>query len=90
MPQTKAVEQFNAKAQPSINLCGCMGQMVLPGQPQCTGDNWDELKRYPVCPCAMQWVEEVDGSFYRIQVDETGAGVDAVCLGPVGGPYTLD
>lgn len=47
-------------------------------------------KRYPVCPCCMKWVEEVDGNFYRILVDrspEHGVRHSAVLMGPVGGPY---
>lgn len=43
------------------------------------------IKRYPVCPCAMAYVEEVDGGYYRIR--QSGGEYTAEYLGPVGGPY---
>lgn len=45
--------------------------------------------RYPVCPCAMSYVEEVDGQFYKIIENRSPDGIthQAILLGPVGGPY---
>lgn len=85
-----AVRQFIARYVPSSNACGCMGPQALPGEPQCDGTNWDAIKRYPACPCRMDFYEIVAGSFYRIvsEKKETSIEYRAYCVGPVGGPYT--
>lgn len=46
----------------------------------------------PVCACAMAFVEEVDGSYYKISEHRSPDGVThtAKLLGPVGGPYVSD
>lgn len=46
---------------------------------------------YPVCPCAMQYVMEVDRVFYQIKEHRSPDGIThtAVELGPVGGPYKI-
>jgi hypothetical protein len=43
----------------------------------------------PVCPCAMAYVEEVNGFFYMIIEHRSPDGIThtAKNLGPVGGPY---
>ncbi len=45
--------------------------------------------RYPVCPCAMLYVSEVEGRFYRVDEHRSPDGIahTATDLGPVGGPY---
>lgn len=44
---------------------------------------------YPVCPCMMKYVSEVDGRFYNVVEHRSPDGIThtAVDLGPVGGPY---
>jgi hypothetical protein len=88
-PQQTAIEQFLSKPFPVPTACGCMGPSALPGQPQCNGANWEEIKREPYCPCAMKWVEEVDGDYYQIHEVRvlTGKTYSATLIGPVGGPY---
>lgn len=46
----------------------------------------------PACRCAMQYVELVNGVYYRIYEHRSPDGIThtAFCLGPRGGPYTLD
>lgn len=44
---------------------------------------------YPECPCGMRNVEEVEGFFIKVNEIRTTEGIklDAILLGPVGGPY---
>lgn len=44
---------------------------------------------YPLCPCQMKYVEEVDGVFYRIITHRSPDGITHSTeeLGPRGGPY---
>jgi hypothetical protein len=53
IPEQKAIDQFMQRSHlPHSSPCGCMG-------PQ--GDE-------PLCPCAMQWTEVVDGDIYQITI----------------------
>lgn len=87
----KAIYQFLSKPTPLVEACGCLGQGRLPGQED---KPWNEAKLYPICPCAMQYVEEVNGRFYRIFEDRISSPdtitFTARYLGPVGGPYLYD
>lgn len=84
--EEKAIRQFTSKPSPTPSICACMGPQPLPGEED---KPYLEAKRTPVCGCAMQWVEEVDGYFYRVLPDYQG-GHTATLLGPVGGPYLCD
>jgi hypothetical protein len=44
---------------------------------------------YPVCPCAMSYVSEVEGNFYQVHTHRSHNGITYTTelLGPVGGPY---
>jgi hypothetical protein len=88
-PEQKAIRQHLSKPEPCLGMCGCMGPMALPGQPQCDGKNWDQIKREPLCPCAMSYVEIVDDQYYRINTNRSADGIthSATLLGPIGGPY---
>ena len=57
-----AVRQHLSKPRPFEHPCGCLG-------PQ--GND-------PVCPCAMAWVEKVNGQWYQIVENRTPNGVDIV------------
>lgn len=55
----QAVKQWLSKPAPYQSACGCMGP--LPGE--------------PLCPCAMKWVENVDGFWYKITERRSSNGV---------------
>jgi ribosomal protein L7/L12 len=46
---------------------------------------------YPVCPCKMQEVVELDGRFYKITEHRSPDGITHTAddIGPIGGPYTI-
>lgn len=54
-----AIRQHLSKARPESEACGCMG-------PQ-----WGQ----PLCPCRMNWVEEVNGKYYQIHEHRSLDGV---------------
>lgn len=54
-----AIKQHLAKPRPIESACGCMG-------PQ--GSD-------PVCPCLMQWCENVNGTWYRIDEIRSADGI---------------
>jgi hypothetical protein len=85
--EQKAIRQFLSKPAPSSWPCGCMGTQPLPGQDP--NLDYNSMKFTPVCGCAMSWVEEVEGRFYKILESRSADGIthSAVDLGPVGGPY---
>lgn len=85
-PEDRAVKQFLARPSPTPTICGCMGPRPLPGQ---ENKPYEEAKRTPLCGCAMRWVEEVDGFYYRVLTDYEGRHT-VTPLGPVGGPYLVD
>lgn len=58
-PEQQAVEQWLSKPAPFPVACGCMGPR--------NGE--------PVCPCAMKWVEKVDGQWYQITDCRHPAGI---------------
>lgn len=57
--EQRAIRQHLSKPAPMMNPCGCMG-------PQ--DDD-------PVCPCAMRYVEKVDGVWYRVEEHRSPDGV---------------
>lgn len=94
-PEQQALYNFLSKPAPALNACGCMGPQLLPGETTTGADGYTDLalyataKRYPVCPCAMQFVEEVEGRYYAIEEHRAGGRIEHIVtdLGPVGGPY---
>jgi hypothetical protein len=58
-PEQEAIKQWLSKPYPSASACGCMG-------PQ---------RNEPACPCAMRWVELVEGNYYRIRENRSPDGV---------------
>ena len=58
-PEQQAVEQHLSKPAPITNACACVGRQ-----------NDD-----PLCHCAMQWVEKVDGKYYEITYTRTETGI---------------
>lgn len=91
-PEQQAIRQHLSKPAPTHDACGCLGPQALPGQPKNIGTNWDEIKRYPACPCSMSYYEIVEGNFYRIETHRSPDGIthSATLYGPVGGPYLYD
>jgi len=87
--EAQAILQHLSKPLPLPSMCGCMGQQPLPGE---DGKLWGEAKLYPLCPCRMQLVEEVNGQFYEIKESRSPDGIthEAILYGPVGGPYLFD
>lgn len=87
--EQQAIRQHLSKPAPSYDACGCMGQQPLRGE---ENKPWGEAKLYPLCPCGMQMIEEVDGQFYEIKERRSPDGIthEAVLFGPVGGPYLFD
>lgn len=71
-----AIRQHLSKDRPGSSACGCMG-------PQ---------RGEPLCPCAMSWVEVVDGKWYRILEHRSTDGVThtAEYLGNVGDDFSPD
>ena len=71
-----AIRQHLSKPMPNAVACGCMG-------PQ---------RGEPLCPCAMRWVEIVDGKYYQILENRTLEGIkhDAKYIGNVGDKFGLD
>jgi hypothetical protein len=59
MNEQIAIEQWLSKPAPRIVPCGCLGPR----------------KGEPDCPCAMQWIEKVDGSWYRIHEHRSTNGI---------------
>lgn len=66
------------KVQQQLTELGATAEIIVP-----------KSNLYPRCPCAMAWVEEVDGVFYDIIEHRSPDGVthEAVEIGPRGGPY---
>jgi len=64
-----------------INELNAAGAVVTP--------IWEQVPMEPACPCAMQWVERVQGDYYRIDEHRSTDGIThtATLLGPIGGPY---
>lgn len=64
-----AIREHLSKPRPESYPCGCIGPQN--GQPE--------------CPCLMQWVEIVDGKYYRINEVRSPDGIrlDATYIGDV-------
>jgi hypothetical protein len=90
-PERQAIRQFLSKPAPMPQACGCMGPQAIDGSSwdPSSGTKYEDIKRYPSCPCAMQWHEEIDGQFYVIDENRSPDGIThtATLVGPVGGPY---
>lgn len=82
-PEQQAIRQHLSKPARGCFACGCMGPQPINGH---------SGKCYPVCPCAMSIVEEVNGVLYQVVEDRTPDGIthSAQNLGPIGGPYNCD
>ena len=68
-PERRAIRQWLSKPAPFDMPCGCMG----PQEDQ------------PKCPCAMAYVETVDGEYYQIVEHRSPDGIthSAINLGRV-------
>lgn len=71
--------------------CGCMGPSPLFND----GDGLYGIPLgpcTPLCGCAMNEVEKVQGVYYMITEVKKDLGIEyaAEDIGPVGGPYTVD
>jgi hypothetical protein len=71
-PEQRAIRQWLSKPAPWSDACGCMGP----------------LENQPRCPCAMGYVEEVDGKWYEITEHRSPDGIThtATYIGDVGKP----
>jgi hypothetical protein len=89
--QIQAIKQHMAKPERLISACGCMGPQVIDPTGPRGKYGWIEGPQYPVCPCAMQDIEEVEGKFYTVGKEqrELGSEYIATDIGVVGGPYTI-
>ena len=78
--ELKAVKAFVARGLPGLSICACMGPADIYGMPG---------KQEPLCLCAMQWVVEIEGEYFKISQSSTETGIEftAHSIGPVGGPY---
>lgn len=91
----KAVEQHRAREPIEWAACGCLGPQLLPGETTKGPDGYTDVKLlatakvYLDCPCGMRMIEEVNGKFFRIEVDFGVPSPDysATYIGEVGGPY---